>query len=95
MAKMKYDITDIAERCMETVLDETSYAGKSIREWIADITNGKYVSSKEPRLVLAYSWDCTGELIRCPACEKSFEPDKVNGRLWNFCPLCGVRMTRE
>ena len=95
MAELKIDVTKLVGRCCEMVLDETEYAGKTLREWIADITNGDYVSAKEKRLILAYSWDCTDELIRCPACDKRFKPDYINGKLWNFCPECGVRMTED
>lgn len=95
MAEMKIDVTRLVGRTCELVLDEAEYAGKTLREWIADITNGDYVPAKELRLRLAYSWDCTGELIRCPSCDKKFKPDDVNEKLWNFCPECGVRMIRE
>lgn len=96
MAKMKIDVTKLVGRCCEMVLDETEYAGKTLREWINAITSGDYIPAKEKRLRIAYSWDCTGgELIRCPACDKFFKPDDVNGELWHFCPMCGVTMTRE
>lgn len=43
MAELKIDVTKLVGRCCELVLDETEYAGKTLREWINDITNGKYV----------------------------------------------------
>lgn len=46
MAKLKIDVTKLVGRCCELVLDETEYAGKTLREWIADITNGDYVPAK-------------------------------------------------
>ena len=95
MAELKIDVTKLVGRCCEMALDETEYAGKTLREWINDITSGDYVPAKEKRLTLAYSWDCTGELIRCPACNKQFYPDTINEKLWNFCPECGVRMTED
>jgi hypothetical protein len=43
MAELKIDVTKLVGRCCELVLDETEYAGKTLREWINDITNGDYV----------------------------------------------------
>lgn len=95
MAELKIDVTKLVGRCCEMVLDETEYAGKTLREWLNDITNGDYVSRKEPQLRLAYSWEISGKMLRCPACDKCFKPDTLNGKLWSFCPECGVRMTEE
>ena len=46
MAELKIDVTKLVGRCCEMVLDETEYAGKTLREWINDITNGDYVPAK-------------------------------------------------
>lgn len=39
MAEMKIDVTKLVGRCCEMVLDETEYAGKTLREWIKILTS--------------------------------------------------------
>ena len=48
MAELKIDVTKLVGRTCELVLDETEYAGKTLREWINDITNGDYVPANVP-----------------------------------------------
>lgn len=96
MAELKIDVTKLVGRACELVMDETEYAGKTLREWINDITNGDYVPRKEQRLKPAYSWDFTNEkMICCPSCETRYSNVLAYGKLWNFCPMCGVMMTKE
>ena len=91
MAEMKIDIAKVVARSAEIVLDETTYCGKTIREWIADITN-ETPSDVHERKRLAWDWNGTTGCWLCPNCRKEFEPDEINGVVWEFCPMCGTKL---
>ena len=93
LAEMKIDVTKIIERSVRAVLDETVYCGKTIREWVADICNKQTADGVRPRSV--WDWNpVTGRWV-CPNCGKEFEPDEVNGTVWNYCPICGLNIWVE
>lgn len=89
MANITFDITKMAQRLTDDVLDGTRYGGLSIREWIANIASGKYTKD---RSYMWYTWDFQGEKFRCRNCDKTYDAKQMGDEIWRFCPKCGFRM---
>lgn len=93
MVELKFDMTRLAHDVMEKVLDETEYKGRTLRDWIDGIASGEYVQAKGGRWELVFLWDVTsGNLARCAHCDARFTSISQFGRVFEFCPICGVKI---
>lgn len=91
MAELKFDMQRLAADVMEMVLDETEYKGRTLRDWIDGISNGEYVQAKSGRWELVFLWDVSGNLPRCTHCNSYFASISQFGRVFEYCPKCGVK----
>lgn len=91
MAELKFDMQRLAADVMEMVLDETEYKGRTLRDWIDGISNGEYVQAKSGRWELVFLWDVSGNLPRCTHCDARFTSISQFGRVFEYCPKCGVK----
>ena len=82
MAEMKINIKPIVDK----VLDETQYAGRTFREWIAEI-------ERQEHTVKGYAyclWNIQGDDWRCPSCDTSYNVRQFGEEIFRFCPKCGI-----
>lgn len=91
MAELKFDMQRLAADVMEKVLDETEYKGRTLRDWIDGIASGEYVQAKSGRWELVFLWDVSGNLPRCTHCNSYFASISQFGRVFEYCPNCGVK----
>lgn len=49
MEDMKFNIGNMITGFAEVALNEIMYEGRSLAEWIDDISHGKYVPARQPR----------------------------------------------
>ena len=92
MAELKFDMQRLAADVMEMVLDETEYKGRTLRDWIDGIASGEYVQAKSGRWELVFLWDVSGNLPRCTHCNSYFASISQFGRVFEYCPNCGVKI---
>jgi len=91
MAELKFDMQRLAADVMEKVLDEIEYKGRTLRDWIDGIASGEYVQAKSGRWELVFLWDVSGNLPRCTHCNSYFASISQFGRVFEYCPNCGVK----
>lgn len=86
MAELKIDITKLVGRCCEMVMDETEYAGKTLREWISDITNGDYAKHG--------CWRQVGREYKCSVCgtDAGLNCYREHRMTTKYCQNCGAKM---
>lgn len=105
MAELKIDVTKLVGRCCEMVLDETEYAGKTLRGWINDITNGDYVpanvSANKAAPVKHGYWRQVkheyGQVkheYKCSICgaDAGLNYYREHRMTTRYCPNCGAKM---